>query len=212
LTHFTSGNSAGSPVDDLASLGGAGHSHQTLVDGVAVAPHDHASATQSDLQRNAFTALFMVLVHVSYAMLLVAGFGLADSVGIKVGADQGLLWGLAGFVAFQMAPAIGLAPELPGTVAAELGARQIWWWGTAAVTVLGFALLAYGPKPWGVVAAIALLAAPHVIGAPQPEGFHGVAPPEVAAVFTARVLATGMAAWAVMGWLAGRLWARSAVS
>ena len=208
LTHFTSGSQA----DDLAGPGDAGHSHAAPADGAAVAPHNHPAAPQSDLQRNAFTALFMVLVYVSYAMLLVAGFGLADSVGIKVGAGQGLLWGLAGFVALQMAPAIGLAPELPGTIAAELGARQIWWWGTAAVSALAFALLAYGPKPWGGVAALALLATPHVIGAPQPDGFHGVAPPEVAAVFAARVLATGMAAWAVMGWLAGRLWARSAVS
>ena len=208
LTHFTSG----SQVDDLAALADAGHSHAAPADGAAVAPRDHAATPQSDLQRNAFTALFIVLVYVSYAMLLVAGFGLADSVGIKIGAGQGLLWGMAGFVAAQLAPAIGLAPELPGTIAAELGARQIWWWGTAAVTVLGFALLAYGPKPWGAAAAIGFLAAPHVIGAPQPDGFHGVAPPEVAAVFAARVLATGMAAWAVMGWLAGRLWARSAVS
>jgi len=212
LTHFSSGSS----VDDLATVventPEAGHDH-----GMAAADENtHAAdghshdAPQSDLQRNALTALFMVLVYVSYAMLLVAGFGLIESMGHKIGATAGLLWGLAGFVAFQMAPAIGLAPELPGTIAAELGARQLWWWGTAAATAAAFALLAYGPKPWAAVAALGLIAAPHIIGAPQPPAFFGVAPPEVSAIFAARVLATGMAVWAAMGWIAGRLWSRSA--
>ena len=208
LTHFTSGSS----VDDLAAVAQSGHDHgaETAV-ADETQPHEHA-APASDLQRNGLTALFMVLVYTSYAMLLVAGFGFADSMGAKIGATQGLLWGLGGFVAFQLAPAIGLAPELPGTIAAELGARQIWWWGTALATATGFASLAYGPKPWGAVAALALIAAPHIIGAPQPEAFFGVAPPEVAALFAARVLATGMAVWAALGWIAGRLWERSALA
>ena len=216
LTHFTSGRSA----DDVAELANAGqhstamsatddHSHTDAA--ASAKPHEHG-APQSDLRRNAFTALFMVLIYVSYAMLLVAGFGLMETIGHKVGATTGLLWGLAGFVAFQLAPAIGLAPELPGTIAAELGARQVWWWGTALATAAGFGLLAYGPKPWAAVGALALIAAPHIIGAPQPEAFFGVAPPEVAAIFAARVLATGMAVWAAMGWIAGRLWSRGALA
>lgn len=205
LTHFA----AGSSVDDLAVVAEAEHDHAAPADGGAIEPHEHA-APQSGLQRNALTALFLVLVYVSYALLLVAGFGFVANMGHQVGATQGLLWGLAGFVAFQLAPAIGLAPELPGTIAAELGARQIWWWGTAAATATAFALVAYGPKPWAAIVALILISAPHVIGAPQPEAFFGVAPPEVSAMFAARVLATAMAAWAAMGWIAGRLWARSA--
>ena len=207
LTHF---GAAGTAVDP-APAAHSGHDHKAPAGGGAVAPHAH-EAPQSDLQRNAFTVLFTVLVYVSYAMLLVAGFGIIEAIGHKINPVQGLLCGLAGFVAFQFAPAIGVAPELPGTVAAELGARQIWWWGTAAATAAAFALFAYGPKPWAVVVAVGLIAAPHVIGAPQPDAFYGVVPPEVSAIFAARVLATGLVVWAAMGWIAGHLWARGSTS
>jgi cobalt transporter subunit CbtA len=119
-----------------------------------------------------------------------------------------LLWGIAGFVAFQLAPALGTPPELPGTPAPDLGDRQLWWWFTVAATATGLALLAYGRKPVFVGLAVVLLAAPHVIGAPSLEGFGGVAPPEVASFFAARVLGVGMAVWALMGWVAGYVWER----
>ena len=205
LTHFA----AGSAGNDLAADAKGGQEHDASDAASGAAPEDHA-APQYDLRRNAFTVLFMALIYVSYAMLLIAGFGLIETLGHRVGPTEGLLWGLAGFAAFQLAPAIGLAPELPGTVGAEFGARQIWWWGTVAATATALGLLAYGPKPWAAVVALGLIAAPHIIGAPHPQGFSGVAPPEVSAQFTARVLAMAMAVWAAMGWIAGRLWSRSA--
>jgi cobalt transporter subunit CbtA len=154
----------------------------------------------------------MGLVYISYGMLLTAGFGLADGVGLRIGPTQGLLWGLAGFAAFQLAPAMGLAPELPGTVAAELGARQVWWWSAVAATATAVGLLAYGRQSWMFIVAGVLLAAPHVIGAPQPDTYYGAAPPEVAAAFTARVLGTGLVVWACLGWLAGHFWSRPATA
>jgi len=54
----------------------------------------------------------------------------------------------------------------------------------------------------------ALLALPHVIGAPHVEGYWGVAPPELGALFAARALGAGLVAWCVMGWLGGHLWSR----
>jgi cobalt transporter subunit CbtA len=177
--------------------GGEAHDH---------GDHDHGEA--SPFSRNALTVLFTGLIYVAYAMLLVAGFGLARTFGIAIGPQQGLLWGIAGFVAFQLAPALGTPPELPGTPAPDLGDRQLWWWFTVAATATGLALLAYGRKLHFVALAAVLLAAPHVIGAPSLEGFGGVAPPEVAAFFAARVLGVGMAVWALMGWVAGTVWER----
>jgi predicted cobalt transporter CbtA len=55
---------------------------------------------------------------------------------------------------------------------------------------------------------VALLALPHVIGAPEIEGYYGVAPPEVAGAFAARVLGVGLAVWACLGWTAGFFWSR----
>jgi cobalt transporter subunit CbtA len=199
LTHFSTASADPAAADD-------GHAHAA---GTEEAGHSHEhSATASDLQRNGLTVLFMGLVYIAYGMLMTAGFGFAESVGLRIGPTQGLLWGIAGFASFQLAPALGLAPELPGTIAAELGARQVWWWGTVGATATALALLAYGRSVWMFVAAGVLLAAPHVIGAPQPDGFYGLAPPEVAALFSARVLGVAVVVWACLGWIAGHFWSR----
>jgi len=61
-----------------------------------------------------------VLTGIGFALLLVAGFALA---GRAVGWREGLLWGLAAFVAFTLAPSLGLSPEPPGIPAAPLTRR-----------------------------------------------------------------------------------------
>lgn len=199
LTHF---DNAMPPPD-------GGHDHADPAqhaDGMAHAHDAHEGAAPTDLSRNMLTVLFSALIYVAYALILVAGFALADHFGRRVTAREGLLWGIAGFATFQLMPAMGLAPELPGTIAAELHLRQIWWWGTVASTATGLALLGYGKGPLTLCLAVVLLAAPHVIGAPQAEQYWGVAPPELAATFAARVLGVGLAVWAVLGWLAGYFW------
>lgn len=187
----------------------ADHSHDAAAPAHADAQHDHGEETSS-FARNAWTVLFAGLVYVAYAMILVAGFGLARIYGHAIAAREGLLWGISGFAAFQLAPAMGLAPELPGTMAADLGARQVWWWGTAAATAAGLGLIGYGRGMLPIGVAALLLAAPHAIGAPELDGFSGVAPPEVASAFAARVLGVGLAVWALMGWVAGFVWAKDA--
>ena len=191
------------------------HSHDATAtehqDSTATAqPHDNGDAGDaSSLQRNALTMLFFVLLYAAYGLVLVAGFGLAQHFGGCVTAREGLLWGIAGFVCLHLAPALGLAPELPGTAGPELTDRQLWWAATTVCTAVALALIAYGRKPLWIAFAIILLAMPHVIGAPELEGFSGVAPPEVASAFAARTLAVGLAAWSLMGWLAGWYWDRA---
>ncbi|MDP3959557.1 MAG: CbtA family protein [Pseudorhodobacter sp.] len=180
-----------------------GHDHTTPA--AATAAHDHGTPP-STLWRKSLTALFTVLLYTGYGLLLVAGFALAEHFGTRITARDGVLWGGAGFIAVQLAPAMGLAPELPGTPGAELVLRQIWWLGTIAATATGIALLAYGRGISVAVLGAALLAAPHVIGAPQTAQFAGVAPPELAAAFAARVLGTSLAAWLLLGSVAGHFW------
>ncbi|MGL4320399.1 MAG: CbtA family protein [Paracoccaceae bacterium] len=193
----------GDAVHFAAALDGHTHADEAAH---GSAPHAHEETTTA--ARNVWTVLFTGLIYVAYAIILVAGFGLAQTFGITIGPLQGLLWGIGGFVAFQLAPALGTPPELPGTPAPDLGDRQVWWWFTVAATATGLALLAYGRKVVFVALAVALLAAPHMIGAPVLDRFGGVAPPEVAAFFAARVLGVGMAVWACMGWIAGYVWER----
>ena len=97
-----------------------------------VAAHDMnamAEAEVSSLARHALTVLFAGVTYVGYALLIVAAYAVAGQLGYPVPVQTGLLWGLAGFVVFQMAPAMGLQPDLPGTPSADLDARQCGGWG-----------------------------------------------------------------------------------
>ncbi|WP_300546854.1 CbtA family protein [Roseovarius sp.] len=161
-----------------------------------------------DAMRDGLSLLFSALIYVGYGLVLVACMGLAAERGARIDARTGLLWGVAGFVALHFAPAVSLPPEVPGGAYTDITARQIWWWGTAIATALALALIAFGRAPVMIAAAIALLLAPHVIGAPHPENFAGPVPPELASLFATRALGVGFAAWAFLGTLAGYFWTR----
>jgi cobalt transporter subunit CbtA len=196
----------------FAGVKGGGHDHDAASQEHDHTTHDHGDADETSvLQRNGMTVLFFALLYSAYGLIMVAGFGLAQHFGQRISARDGVLWGIAGFVAIQLAPALGLAPELPGTAGPDLTDRQLWWAATAICTATGLAMIGYGRKPIWVALAVVLLALPHLIGAPELDGFTGVAPPEVASAFAARSLAVGLAAWGLMGWLAAWLWDRDTV-
>lgn len=158
--------------------------------------------------RDGLTAVFTMLLYGGYALVAVALMSLASARGAVIDARRGILWGLAGFVAAQFAPGFSLAPEVPGAAAADLPVRQIWWMGTVAASAVALWLIAFGTTWIARGAAILLLLAPHLIGAPRPEVMIGPAPTEVGALFAARAFGVGMAAWVVLGSLAGHLWSR----
>jgi predicted cobalt transporter CbtA len=58
-----------------------------------------------------------VSMAVGFALMLVAAFALS---GRRITWRSGLLWGLAGYGVFFVAPSLGLPPEVPGTLAAPL--------------------------------------------------------------------------------------------
>lgn len=158
--------------------------------------------------RHLMTVGFNIVTYVGFGFLLIAAMAFAELRGLTtITAKQGLIWGLAGFIAIQLAPAIGLPPELPGTPAAEIGPRQMWWLGTLVVSALGLWVLAFGK---GVVAlsGVVLLLAPHVIGAPHLDAYWGVSPPELAAEFVTLSLGTAAAGWTVLGFFCAWFWTR----
>ncbi len=165
------------------------------------APAVPSLALSLDPRRDGLTILFFGLTYAGMGLLLAAAMAAAEARGLAPASSRaGLTWGAAGWVAVQLAPALGLPPELPGMAAADLAARQAWWWGTAATTALGVAVLAFGRGWVAVVGGLALLGAPHVLGAPEPAAFTGPAPPELAALFATRALGVGLVAWLALGW------------
>lgn len=166
-----------------------------------------AWAPQDGAERIAFTVMTTVLTGIGFALLLVAGM---MARGESVDFRRGVLWGAGGFVAFTLAPTMGLPPEIPGAAAADLLARQIWWISTAVTALAGLWLLIFSPGTAWKVAGVALLAAPHIVGAPHPhELSSGGAPAELAAQFAATSIATAAVFWALLGGFAGHFLGRA---
>ena len=151
-----------------------GHSHA-----------DDAWAPGDGFERTAFTLLANVLTAMGFALVLMAAMVGSRSIpgnqDAKFGWQHGLLWGIAGYVVFWLAPAIGMPPEIPLQNAAPLELRQMWWVFAVICTAAGLAGLAFGKSPWRWVAPV-LLIVPHIVGAPHPDGaMFGDQPPAAAA-------------------------------
>lgn len=168
---------------------------------------DHAEgwAPEDGIERTLYTTGANLIAGVGFAALLIAGFHLA---GRPVDGRTGLAWGVAGFAVFQLAPALGLPPEVPGAMAADLGARQLWWFFAVAATGVGVWLLLLTRSVPLAVAGVVLIALPHLVGAPQPEAIGGSVPPEIAGHFAAAAIVTAFLFWVLLGWLAGESYKR----
>lgn len=190
----------------------AAHTH----DG-AVAAHTHdeeAWAPEDGIERIAYTVAANILAGVGYGCILVAGMVFA---GRQLDWRRGLLWGLAGFAAFAFAPALGLPPELPGMAAADLAGRQLWWIATALATLAGLGLFVFAPQQFkgaklraaAIVAGVALIILPHLIGAPEHAAESGALPAELAARFAVASLIAQAVFWAALSAVAGHLLGRT---
>ena len=107
-----------------------------------------------------------------------------------------------------LAPAAGLAPELPGSATGDLLGRQIWWGGTALATAGALWMFLRADSLLVRIAAVVPLLAPHVIGAPHLHAFESKVPAELAAQFTALSLVVQGSLWVLAGMAVGLLWPR----
>ncbi|MBM1632794.1 CbtA family protein [Sulfitobacter mediterraneus] len=168
----------------------------------------HPELPGFDLMRDGLSVIFTMLTYTGYALILIGAMSFAEERGTPITARWGILWGVAGFVAFHLAPGFSLAPEVPGVAAADVTARQIWWFATVGAAAVALWLIAFGRSPVMILIAAALLAAPHLVGAPEPDSFSGPVPTEIGALFAARALGVGLAAWVMLGAFAAYFWQR----
>lgn len=179
------------------------HQH---ADGAAAHSHDaEAWEPEDGWQRVLSTTGGNLVVAVGFALMLAGLYTLRA----PTRTAQGLLWGLAGYATFVLAPTLGLPPELPGTAAADLAQRQIWWIGTAASTAAGIALIVFGRNWLLKILGVAILAVPHVIGAPQPEVHSMLAPEALEAQFKIASQLTNVAFWLALGLISAWLFRRN---
>ena len=165
-------------------------------------------APRAGFQRVSLTFLADLILAIGFALALSGSFAIRQAFSGHVpDAREGLLWGIAGFAAFALAPALGLPPEPPGMISADIYARQGWWLGTAFATCAGLGLAVFA-RAWAWrIAGLVLLAVPHLIGPPaRPPGNDAVTA-AIAAHFVAASLVTAAVFWAVLGLAAGWLYA-----
>ncbi|MER2510527.1 CbtA family protein [Amaricoccus sp.] len=180
------------------------HDHAaTPADGAAMtamtAAHAHEDeewAPADGFQRMGLTAVANIVTAIGFGLLLVAASEFAGGIASP---RQGVLWGLAGFAVFTLAPGLGLPPELPAMPAADLAARQIWWFACVALTAGGLGLIAFGRSDWLALLGAALLVLPHLIGAPQPDSHASPIPENLHHSFVVAVTVTNLVFWVLLG-------------
>ena len=201
--------------------GAPSHDH-----GGAAAEHDHpeaaavpaagepaavAAAAEEEwapadgVERTLYTSLATAVIGVGFGLALLGAMVLA---GVGINARTGLAFGTAAFIAVALAPAMGLPPEIPGSGAAELGARQAWWFFAVAATTIGLGGLLLTQNVALQIGGVVLIALPHIVGAPHPQEYVSTAPAELAGHFAATSLAVTAIFWGVLGYASGAFYER----
>jgi len=170
-------------------------SEEKSSEATTMASHTHKTATQNNpagteswgpndgFERIAYTVSADIAVAIAFAMIMISLMALHNSISNKppLNALRGVAWGATAMLSVFVAPALfGLHPEVPGTEAAVLEHRQVWWAFCALATAIGIAIVYYAPmifKLSGVILAMV----PHMIGAPISE-HHGFSNPDPVAI------------------------------
>ncbi len=196
--------------------------HDAAASQAAAAGHDHAAHSHADhdhgaeawepregLERNAYTAAANVLTAIGFGLLLAGFFAVrSGATGDGVTWHEGLMWGLAGFAVFTIAPGLGLPPELPGVPAAPLLSRQIWWLVAVLSTAAGLGLIAFRRSVPAAIAGVILLALPHLIGAPELEHVETNVPSSLSHQLVVAVTLTSLVFWSLLGAVTSAVFAR----
>jgi cobalt transporter subunit CbtA len=182
-------------------------SHAHAEHGPAKPDHDKDAESwmpADGAERLFYSLLSNILLCVGLGLVLAAIFALRDVADWR----QGVVWGLGGFAAVNLAPALGMPPELPGMPAGELLARQTWWLSTALLTAAGIALIFLSRGRLWRLSGVLLVALPHVYGAPHPANLDSNVPAILAAEFATASLASNLIFWAILGALIAETLAR----
>ena len=176
------------------------HTHSDSGEGQT---HQHEAEVwqpRNGWERTFFTAVANISLGIGFALLLGAASNIRGGISNW---RSGLLWGLAGYAIFFVAPSLGLPPEVPGTEAANLKDRQFWWLMAVFDTAIGLWLLVFSKTKLNKLLGSLLLVSPHLIGAPQPEIHSSAAPVALANTFIVATAVSNALFWLVLGSLTG---------
>jgi len=170
-----------------------------------VEPEQEAWTPEDGFERFMYTLFANAVTGVGFALLLIVGLTFQKS---NVDATRGLLWGIAGFSVFTLAPALGLPPEVPGIPAADLLLRQGWWLITVLSAAIGLACMVFGKTSAIKALGLVIIATPHIWGAPHIGEIKSIVPPDLSARFAASTITVNALFWAMIGLFSGVFYCR----
>jgi cobalt transporter subunit CbtA len=191
--------------------GETGHAHSAAEAETAHAHQPADSEEQLWFGRFGNTILANLVAGGGFALML-AAVALLTGMEFPVGREglvRGMLLGAAAWFSVQLAPSFSLPPAVPGFPYADLGDRQSWWVLTVAASAIGLWLLALRPEWIAKALGVAVIAAPHLWGAPVPEDIFSAVPAYIASAYAAASLATTLFFWLLLGGLLGFFLSRS---
>jgi|TARA_B110000008_G_scaffold163709_2_gene164072 cobalt transporter subunit CbtA len=188
-----------------AELFETGQSMHFITDGSPESPIKHVDIWE-DPYRHLMTLCFNLVTFTGFGFILIAAMAFFQKRGFTLSKAEGIVAGVSGFIVFQLAPSVGLPPELPGTIGVTVGLKQTWWIITILSTTVGILLLFLDKHKVVSGVGIIFITIPHLIGHPKLETYFGVAPPELAAEFASRALAVSLIAWIILGVISSQFW------
>ena len=188
-----------------AELFETGQSMHFITDGSPESPIKHVDIWE-DPYRHLMTLCFNLVTFTGFGFILIAAMAFFQKRGFTLSKAEGIVAGVSGFIVFQLAPSVGLPPELPGTIGVTVGLKQTWWIITILSSTVGILLLFLDKHKVVSGVGIIFITIPHLIGHPKLETYFGVAPPELAAEFASRALAVSLIAWIILGVISSQFW------
>jgi cobalt transporter subunit CbtA len=152
-------------------------------------------------------AIRNLLTRIAPPLLTGAGFailmlGVSMLSNIAITKQNGLVWGMCGFIAVSLAPAIGLPPQLPGMPEIDLHTRQIWWLATILVTAFAIYLWVKAKDFRWQIAAVMIAIAPQFFAPHHTANTESNLPASLVAEFVSSSLAANLAMWLAIGFFA----------
>jgi len=142
-----------------------------------------------------------VVLATGFALLLAAAISLDRASSWR----RGMLWGVAGYFVFFVAPGLGLPPELPGAESAALADRQLWWLMTVVCAASGLALAVFARHLAARAFGAVLIALPFVVGAPEHAIHAQAVPVEIDRAFVRATYFVNAVFWLALGAAVGFL-------
>ena len=133
--------------------------------------HSHDGwAPEDGAERTSYTVFANIFAGIGFAAILLSLMSQIQMQSFtRLSSAKGLLWGVGGFMAFFVAPSIGMPPEIPGMIAAPIEHRQLWWMLAVLGVGLGLLLLAFAPIRWKSLGIVAIVL-PYLVGVPHLHG------------------------------------------